>query len=252
MSSAHCLNCGKSLHDKYCAHCGQAANTHRLNWAHFIHEIPHSLFHLDKGFLFTAKELCLRPGKTVREFLDGKRIQHFRPLTYAILLGVIMSLGLFGYNAPDQIHAADIPADTDQMEIQIEGDTLNYLFSKYYGLIVILCVPFYALFAWMFYRKERNFIEIVTAFIFIYAHTTWFALLLVFARWLSNESIQEVVVYFWAALVLCYIIWGNTTLFTRYKPAGRFLRGILIFVFGFILAGIALLFGAFIFQQMHA
>lgn len=252
MSAAHCLNCGKSLHDKFCAHCGQPANTHRFNWAHFIHEIPHSIFHLDKGFLYTAKELFIRPGKSVREYLDGKRIRHFRPLTYALILGVIMSLGLFGFNAPEKVQAADLGEDSGTLEIEIEGGTLNYLFSKYYGLIVILCVPFYALFAWMFYRKERNFIEIVTAFIFIYAHTTWFALLLVIGRWIDDDAVLEWLVYIWAALVIGYVLWGNATLFTRYSLLGRSIRSILICAFGFVLAGMALIIGAFIFQQMHS
>jgi hypothetical protein len=251
MPQAKCLNCSKPLHDAYCAHCGQSAHTHRLNWKHFLHDIPHSVFHIDKGFFYTAKELFKHPGTTVRSFLDGKRISHFRPITYALFLGVIISLSILAENVPQEVKPVEAdPSDAD-VHMAIDGGTINYLFSKYYGLLVILCVPVYAFFAWLFYRKERNFVEIVTGFLFIYAHTTWFGLLLLIARFVDHAAFQEAMVYVFAVLSFLFVWWGHTTMFTSYKPLGRALRGLLIFALGFIFAGIALLMGIYAFQQLH-
>jgi Protein of unknown function (DUF3667) len=48
--------------------------------------------HLDKGILFTTKELFTRPGHSIREFLDGKRVRHFKPISMVIILA-----GIYGF-----------------------------------------------------------------------------------------------------------------------------------------------------------
>jgi len=87
-----CKNCGNEVSGKFCSNCGQPANTHRLNM-HFVwHDLQHGLFHFDKGVLYTARELLTRPGHTIREFLEGKRIRHFQPLSFVIVLATVYGL----------------------------------------------------------------------------------------------------------------------------------------------------------------
>ena len=45
---------------------------------HFMeHDLIHGVWHIDKGVLFTVKELILRPGDSVRGFIQGKRVGFF-------------------------------------------------------------------------------------------------------------------------------------------------------------------------------
>mgnify|MGYP000923766962 FL=1 len=56
-----CKNCNTDITDKYCARCGQKADTKRITWSQIVHFIPHALFHVNSGLLFTMKELFIRP-----------------------------------------------------------------------------------------------------------------------------------------------------------------------------------------------
>lgn len=50
------------------------------------HDIQHGLFHFDQGIFYTAKQLFIRPGHSIREFIEGKRVEHFKPLSLVIIL----------------------------------------------------------------------------------------------------------------------------------------------------------------------
>lgn len=65
-----CKNCNHNFKGNFCNNCGQTANTHEINFTSILHEIQHGIFHIDKGILYTSKELFRRPGHTIREYLD--------------------------------------------------------------------------------------------------------------------------------------------------------------------------------------
>ncbi len=70
-----CLNCEHSIAEKYCSCCGQKTSTHRYSLKHFVeHDFVHGVWHVDKGIVFTIKELFTRPGHSVREFILGKEL----------------------------------------------------------------------------------------------------------------------------------------------------------------------------------
>jgi hypothetical protein len=82
----NCLNCDTQLTDRFCAHCGQSATTHRLTMGHLLHEIPHSIWHVDKGIFYTLRELLLRPGPSMLGYLRGQRARQFAPLSLLLLV----------------------------------------------------------------------------------------------------------------------------------------------------------------------
>jgi hypothetical protein len=62
--------------------------------AHYVsHEIQH-LFHLEKGFLYTVKELLLRPGKAIREFLFEDRSKLVKPIVFVIFIAVVFTIAM--------------------------------------------------------------------------------------------------------------------------------------------------------------
>ena len=85
--AAACLNCGHEVPDRFCGRCGQDAHhTHRLTMAHMLHDIPHSVWHVDKGILYSLRTIVTRPGATIRAYLAGQRIDHFRPLSLLLVV----------------------------------------------------------------------------------------------------------------------------------------------------------------------
>lgn len=97
MSTNRCKNCNQLLllHQKYCHECGQRTDTHRINFHFLVHEFQHSILHVDGGLLYTLKQLFTRPGHSLREYLAGKRRDHFKPVLLIIILGSLCGLAKY-------------------------------------------------------------------------------------------------------------------------------------------------------------
>jgi hypothetical protein len=91
----HCKNCGNIVHHKYCPHCGQKASVERITFHFLWHQLFHFFTHLEKGFLFTSVGMLLRPGKTVNEYIRGKRIIYQPPVSYFLVWIAIYALMLY-------------------------------------------------------------------------------------------------------------------------------------------------------------
>jgi hypothetical protein len=63
-----CLNCENKFEGKFCNQCGQKASVNRFTVRHLLHELPHSLFHVDKGILKNIKG-ALHPQRTIFEYI---------------------------------------------------------------------------------------------------------------------------------------------------------------------------------------
>jgi len=71
-----CQNCGSEGDQKYCPGCGQALQIERISINSLLHEVAHTFWHLEKGFLYTLKELAINPGTTQRKYLSGIRLRY--------------------------------------------------------------------------------------------------------------------------------------------------------------------------------
>lgn len=57
-----------------------------------LNEVSQGVFKVNKGFFYTMKGLFLRPGSLLQEFLEGKRKQHFKPISYVLVLSTLYFL----------------------------------------------------------------------------------------------------------------------------------------------------------------
>lgn len=164
-----CQNCHATLHGKYCSECGQSADTHRIN-VHFLwHDIQHGLLHMDKGIFFTAKELFTRPGHSIRSFVEGRRVQHFRPISLVLVLA-----GLYGFLS----HYFHINILANTVEVHGSGEEFNRIkealartsewIAGHYAVVALVQIPVFAIGTWIaFYKARYNYIEhlVINAFL---------------------------------------------------------------------------------------
>jgi hypothetical protein len=145
-----CLNCNTAIVNNFCPFCGQKSSTKRFSMKHFvIHDFIHGVFHLDKGFLYTLKELVTRPGHSVREYIQGKRVDHFNYFTgFLLLLAVGHFIGSYS-----QITGADLFENGKMSGFhKVAKD-----FAKF---ILLVTVPFYSLVSYTIFKKAKlNYIE---------------------------------------------------------------------------------------------
>jgi len=149
-----CLNCGTELSSSYCPNCGQKASIHRYSIKHLIaHDFVHGVFHFDKGFLYTLKELFTRPGHSVREFIQGKRSKHFNIFTFLVLI-LTASHFLGAYNSFELSELYDNENSKSFMT------TYQNFSRENPKLIAFMLIPIYALCSFLIFRRSKqNFTE---------------------------------------------------------------------------------------------
>ena len=151
----NCLNCNSELSSNFCQNCGQKATTHRYSLKHFVqHDLIHGIFHLEKGILFTIKELFTRPGHTVREYLNGKRVNLFNFVPLIILIITVASL----LTPFIKIRILDLMSSSAQSKAMMNA--IDKFSAEYPKIVALITIPIAAGFSYLFFRKAKfNFTE---------------------------------------------------------------------------------------------
>ena len=114
-----CLNCGTPLVGAHCHSCGQKAKIHRTLRA-FGSDLLHGVLHFEGKFWRTLPLLAWRPGKLMREYIDGKRARYVSPIAL-FLFTVFISFALFSISGGfGTINPNIDPASRDQFEVNLK------------------------------------------------------------------------------------------------------------------------------------
>lgn len=87
-----CKNCSNEFEEKFCNYCGQSSTVQKINWKYLSNSIADSVFQINHGFLYTAKSLLLRPGKSLKDFFLGKRKKFYKPFPFLLISATIFIL----------------------------------------------------------------------------------------------------------------------------------------------------------------
>lgn len=148
-----CLNCNSPVNDAFCSKCGQKISTRRYSIKYFFtHDFIHGVLYLDRGLLYTIKELCVRPGHSTREYVEGKRAKLINSFTF-LLLVIMIGHFLSEYSS---IKIADlVNSESKEYISDLEGFSIAYP-----RIFILITIPIYALFSFFWFRKPRqNFTE---------------------------------------------------------------------------------------------
>jgi hypothetical protein len=206
MSSLICANCQHQALPPahYCSQCGQHLHVHRINAHYLWHELQHGLLHVDKGILYTAKELTQRPGRMVREFLAGNRAAHFKPVSY-----LVITAGLYGFLqqfAPKFVRpASTAPALAQSVSRWMAGH------MAWSWLIVL---PLLACILWLLFRRRArfNYFESLVLLLYLVGQTFVFRLLLLPFRYMGNTGISFTT---WANLL--YLLYAVAAMYQFFE-----------------------------------
>ncbi|MFD2598893.1 DUF3667 domain-containing protein [Sphingobacterium corticis] len=154
MKNKNCLNCGEELINKYCSHCGQKSDTHRITFKNFIfHDVLHGTFHIDKGILFTAKQALIRPGKAALDYISGKRKPYYN-VFLLILLTIGLMLFLRHYYSEIMIEQGRAYVKGTR-GLNEASQKMDYIFSQKNKIVIFLFVPFAALNSYVLFRRKQ-------------------------------------------------------------------------------------------------
>ncbi|WBL20788.1 DUF3667 domain-containing protein [Zunongwangia sp. HRR-M8] len=151
-----CLNCGWLVNENYCGNCGQK-KFNRIDRRYVLNELESTILQTNKGFLYTIKGVIRNPGKTAKEFINGNRINHYKPILLAFLL-----CGISAFISFQILGLLEIMKSFYSEQKVLSGFMNDYLAlsSRYNSIIMILLVPFYALVTKLAFRKwGQNYFE---------------------------------------------------------------------------------------------
>lgn len=84
-----CKNCGEVYTGNYCSRCGQTQDTQRFSIRNAFQNILSGFFNIDDGFSRNLLEFLFRPGYMIRNYLDGKRVQYFKPFQTLFVMAAL-------------------------------------------------------------------------------------------------------------------------------------------------------------------
>lgn len=244
VEAGSCTSCGRAIDgapQKFCPACGQPTPAHRIDW-HFIgHELEHSVLHMDRGLLYSLKELMLRPGYLMRDYVNGRRGRQVKPLLMLMVMAAVVVI-LSKYLAGTGVLDAAVMAGAAGAAESREGLPLDPalvakttkraadLMNQYFAAFTLLLLPLEAFaFRLAFHRVGNlNYPEwlVITALLTVQAFVFW-AVLVVMHRWIPQPAS-------WALLLsMAYAVFSLVQFFQgypRWKTALRTLLGLGIFM----------------------
>lgn len=151
-----CKNCNHTFEGNFCNICGQSADTHELNM-HFIwHDLQHGLLHVDHGIFYTIGQLLYRPGYVVRDFIDGKRVRHFKPVALVVILATLY--GLLFHVFIGNITTAE-PIGTQGDFFALYRSVIQWIVN-HFAYTALLLITTMSLASYQIFKKQRhNFAE---------------------------------------------------------------------------------------------
>lgn len=238
MSEAvQCSNCGRAIDgpaQKFCPACGQATPVHRIDWHFMAHELEHSVLHMDRGILYSLKELMLRPGRLMRDYLEGRRARQAKPfLLLMVTAAAVVFLGkvlLDGHVVDSVLQVSNLPAtgaNGDEQAapaavLQAQA-TVQHWMNRNFALITLLLIPLEALaFRLAFFGTGRlNYPEwlVVTALLTVQTFVFW-GLSIPLQRWFPQAPAVAI------GLAVCYMIYSLAQLFSDRSCWDSILRGL--------------------------
>jgi Protein of unknown function (DUF3667) len=229
----NCKNCKTTFEGNYCNKCGQTANTHEINFHSILHEVQHTFLHIDKGILYTTKQLLIRPGHTIRDYLNGKRVEHFKPFSYILILSTVYAL-LTKASQKVTIIEEFFKGFSEGTSRETNANASAFTSSiqwlqHHYAYTTLLTIPIVSLASyWAFKKCKYNYFQhlIINSYT-AGQRTVVFLCLLPFDYLLSNKASSTGFEFFKIAIVLTLNLWVYFQFFNNIKPIKRILLSFL-------------------------
>ena len=190
-----CTTCGQEYQGNYCPRCGQSAKIGRYSFKSAV------LLFLDvwgvgnRGMFRTLRDLILRPGYMIRDYISGMQMAYFPPFKMLFLLSTLSILVSSGFNLEGKNSYEDTDEKTEKTEIAAKTvkaeksgktkkikkakvtfddavDLLDEYDRKYANVTTLTMLFLMSGFMYIFFRKcpnipDMRFSELLVALVYI-------------------------------------------------------------------------------------
>ena len=181
----NCKNCKNQIKEtqKFCSYCGAKIVINRISTRNIFKNFIKDFFSLDNKYFLTITTLLLQPKLILKEYIEGTRKKYVAPFTF-LAIGMALAMLIFNEFSDNYIELSNVVnekqfdiiegqfentegiekqrIESKEMTIKIQNYTL-----KYFNILTLILIPFYALIAFLVYRKPYNYGEhlIITCYI---------------------------------------------------------------------------------------
>ncbi|WP_316845777.1 DUF3667 domain-containing protein [Pedobacter psychrodurus] len=229
-----CRNCNHAIDTDYCGHCGQPVQVKRVDWHYMLHEIQHVL-HFEKGILYTIKELLVKPGHNIREFIADNRSRLVKPIIFIIITSLI-------YTIIDHFfHIEQGYVSYSNSKVSTAGLIFGWV-QNHYGYGNMIMGVYIAFWLKLFFRQYGyNFFEILILLCFVMGMG-----MLIFAAFAVVEGLTKFGMMKIAGIIgVTYCIWAITQFFNQKKVMNYF-KALAAYGLGMITFGLSVMFLGFL------
>lgn len=210
----NCKNCVSKIHGNYCAQCGHAAKLKRIDGQFVLREIEHVL-HFEKGLFFTIRELLIRPGKSVREYISENRSRLVKPIIFIIVTSLIYTLMEHFFHIEKGYFNM---SDDKAAAVKVISNWVH----DHYGYANIIMGFFIACWLKIFFRKQDvNIFEIAILLSFVMGMGMLFLAIAAFLKGVTGLNLMAAASF----ITFAYLSWAigqffDRNKFTNYLKAG--------------------------------
>ena len=230
----NCPNCNRVVNGNFCSNCGQK-KYNRIDKKYIWNELQYTVFHTNKGFLYSVKNLIINPGRTAKEFIDGKRVNHYKPLLLAFVLSGIsafISFKIVGLN--------DIMKEVfskKELYSELMNNALSFA-ASYNSFIMLFFVPLLALFSKIAFRKwGQNYYEHVVMNAYMLSFHALVNILVIYPIMFftkGNTAMIEPLLFLSIYIIPFVLVWFYKGFYKEHSLKSVILKVLLILLMVFI------------------
>ncbi len=230
------------MEGNYCSKCGQNTRVRRIDLSSFINELSETLFQVNRGFFFTYFSLFTKPGQTIRDFLEGKRAQHYKPIAYVLLLSTLYLLVTRITEQATWID--DLVSGFNQYEEGIDiPSQFNWLINNFsYSNLILL--PIFSIGSFLAFKKAKyNYLEHMVLNAYITGQQSVIYLLFNLVTFYYDNKLTDAIPTF---LSIFYTFWVYWQFFNKGNRVINILSTLLTYVIYVILSSLFLVIASII------
>ena len=207
-----CGTCGQEFHGNYCPCCGQSAKIGRYSFKNALLRFRDVWGMGNRGMFRTLRDLILRPGYLIRDYISGMQMAYFPPFKLLFLLTALLLVVDSGVNLKGKDYLANYHEKTvktgnsfakkDKQKETTREERWDRVIVKlrefresnpaffWVALLFVLSLPLY-----LFFRKCPNipdlrFSELLIAMVYTWGMHTIYEIVLTFFD-VYNSPIDE-------------------------------------------------------------
>lgn len=167
----------------------------RISLGKLISDIPHAIFHVDRGIFFNLVQLCKRPADVIQDYLAGNRKSFFHPASYlvvALLCNylVVKMIDLHFYDEAELRTMTPLAAQAIR-----DYDALQWWFLEHTYIYILIAIPASSIFLHLIFRlsgKRLNIAETTIVILFTIAQGVFIQTLIYLCfGWVHDGSFRR-------------------------------------------------------------